>query len=64
MIPALLTALLSGCSQTIKASNFCDLSQNLKFEDQSVVDYLIEYDKKLLRGVVSHNEKRKALCKS
>lgn len=47
-------ALLSGCAKT--TGDFCDISRLMYFKSEGVVDYLVDNDPDLLRGIVAHNE--------
>jgi hypothetical protein len=61
---ALLPALLAGCGTTISGDSYCDLSSNIMFGEQSVIDSLAVSDPQLLRQIVIHNETRQAVCVS
>lgn len=53
------TLLVSGCGGL---TTECDWTETLSFNDQHVVDYLIEHDRALVEAIVAHNEKRDTLC--
>ena len=56
-------ALVAGCGTTISGDTYCDLSSNIMFGEQSVIDDLAASDPQLLRQIVTHNETRQAICK-
>ncbi len=60
----LLPALVAGCGTTISGDTYCDLTQVITFGEQSVIDELAASDELLLRQIVTHNEKRQAVCVS
>lgn len=45
---------LSGCVSP--SGDFCDVAQPIYIDSEAVVDWLLDNDEALLRGVVSHNE--------
>jgi hypothetical protein len=54
----LLPALVAGCA-TVTGDTYCDVSQIIMFDNQSVVD---RTDADLLRQIVRHNETVERLC--
>ena len=46
----------------ISGDTYCDLSDPIFLGSDTVVDQLVESDPQLLRQIVEHNEKRKAIC--
>ena len=61
MMSGLVIALLSGCAGT-PTSNYCLITSPLLFDSQATIDFLLESDKDLLRGVVTHNETFEEIC--
>ena len=41
---------------------YCDLSDTMWFGSDSVIQEMVQTDPQLLRQIVEHNEKRKAIC--
>ena len=60
----LLPALLAGCGTAISGDTYCDLSSDILFSEQSVIEDLAVSDPQLLRQIVTHNETRQAVCVS
>jgi len=58
----LLTSLVSGCGVKIVNDTYCDLSDTMWFGSDSVIQEMVQTDPQLLRQIVEHNEKRKAIC--
>ena len=58
----LLCALASGCGMTINGDTYCDLSDQIYFGTDTVIDELVKSDPQLLRQIVRHNETRKVIC--
>jgi hypothetical protein len=57
-------ALVAGCGTTISGDTYCDLSSNILFGEQSVIDDLAVSDPQLLRQIVTNNQIRQAVCGS
>ena len=47
---------LSGCAALSPSGDFCDKARPIYMGSEAVLDWLLENDEPLLRGVVSHNE--------
>lgn len=60
-ILTLLTLLASGCEKT-NGDTYCDLTSPILFGSNEVVNYLIERDNDLVRGIVLHNETHGKMC--
>jgi len=61
MTSVLLIGLLSGC-ETTRTDGYCDIASLMHFDGQHVVDWLMVNDRKLLEGIVTHNEVTDRLC--
>jgi hypothetical protein len=59
----LLPVLVAGCGTTISGDTYCDLSSDILFGEQSVIEGLSASDPLLLRQIVTHNETRERVCK-
>jgi len=52
-------AVLSGCV-TANSGDFCDIARPMYFGSDASVDWIADNDERLLRDIVSHNEKTKS----
>ena len=61
MMSGLLIVLLSGCA-TPPTSNYCLIYSPQSFGEQATINYLLENDRELLRGIVTQNETYEEIC--
>jgi prephenate dehydrogenase len=60
----LLIVLATGCAKmTVTPDSYCDLANPIFFGSDTIVNELAASDPQLLREIVKHNEKHKAICK-
>ena len=57
----LMSLLLSGCAQRSN-DTYCDLAGPMYFENQNIINHLIEKDKQLLTDIITHNETWEKIC--
>jgi len=60
----LLPVLVAGCGVTVTGDTYCDVSSDILFSEQSVIEDLAVSDPQLLRQIVTHNETRQSVCVS
>ena len=55
------SVLLSGCAK-ISGNSYCDITSPMYFEDDVVVDMLMNEDRHLLTDILIHNESYERIC--
>lgn len=61
MMSSLLIVPLAGCAG-ITGGSYCDVSKPIYFEDDAVVESVMEISRDLVQDVVTHNEIYSRIC--